>query len=172
MVTIAAFLLVLGLIILFHEFGHLVTAKAFGMRVFIFSFGFGKRLFGFKWGDTDIRVSLVPLGGYVKLEGEPEDYLSGDPGTEVVALGDGEMVRVDNPRYFTNRPRWQRFLVYLAGPAMNALLTISVLTVFYMIGFAVDASRYDRPIVGVVERGSPAAVAGIRSAADWITTSA
>jgi regulator of sigma E protease len=62
---------VLGVIIFVHEFGHFITAKAFGMRVFIFSFGFGRRLLGFKWGDTDCRVSLVPLGGYVKLEGEP-----------------------------------------------------------------------------------------------------
>ena len=70
----AAFIVVLGLIIFFHEFGHFITAKAFGMRVFIFSFGFGKRLLGFKWGDTDCRVSLIPLGGYVKLEGEPDDH--------------------------------------------------------------------------------------------------
>jgi len=147
--TSAAFVFVLGIIIFVHEFGHLITAKAFGMRVFIFSFGFGKRLFGFQWGDTDCRVSLVPLGGYVKLEGEPEDNLSEDTS----ARGDG--------RDFTDRPRWQRFLVYLAGPAMNALLTISVLSVFYMIGFAVDASRFDRPIVGAVDPTSPAARAGL-----------
>ncbi len=147
--TLLAFVFVLGIIIFVHEFGHLITAKAFGMRVFVFSFGFGKRLFGFKWGDTDCRVSAIPLGGYVKLEGEPDDRLSEDTSK----LGDG--------RDFTSRPRWQRFLVYLAGPAMNAVLTISVLTVFYMIGFAVDASRYDKPIVGAVEAGSPAAIAGI-----------
>jgi regulator of sigma E protease len=147
--TSAAFVFVLGIIIFVHEFGHLIVAKAFGMRVFIFSFGFGKRLFGFQWGDTDCRISLVPLGGYVKLEGEPEDHLSEDTS----ARGDG--------RDFTSRPRWQRFLVYLAGPGMNAALTISVLSVFYMIGFAVDASRFDRPIVGAVDPGSPAAKAGL-----------
>ena len=76
--TPLAFVVVLGIIIFVHEFGHLITAKAFGMRVFIFSFGFGKRLFGFQWGDTDCRVSAVPLGGYVKLEGEPGDHLSED----------------------------------------------------------------------------------------------
>jgi regulator of sigma E protease len=147
-----AFVPVLGIIIFVHEFGHLITAKAFGMRVFVFSFGFGKRLAGFKWGDTDCRLSAVPLGGYVKLEGEPDDHLSED--TSAVTVGDG--------RDFTSRPRWQRFLVYLAGPAMNALLTISVLTVFYMIGLAIDASRFDQPIVGTVDAGSPAAVAGIQ----------
>jgi regulator of sigma E protease len=147
--TPLAFVFVLGIIIFVHEFGHLITAKAFGMRVFVFSFGFGKRLFGFHWGDTDCRVSAIPLGGYVKLEGEPDDHLS----ENTAALGDG--------RDFTARPRWQKFLVYLAGPAMNVALTISVLTVFYMIGFGVDASRYDRPIVGSVEAGSPAETAGI-----------
>ena len=145
----AAFVFVLGIIIFVHEFGHLITAKAFGMRVFVFSFGFGKRLLGFKWGETDCRVSAVPLGGYVKLEGEPGDHLSEDTS----ALGDG--------KDFLSRPRWQRFLVYLAGPAMNALLTIAVLTGFYMVGFAIEGSRFDRPIVGAVDPGSPAEKAGI-----------
>jgi regulator of sigma E protease len=141
---------VLGLMIFFHEFGHFITAKAFGMRVFIFSFGFGPRLAGFKWGDTDLRVSAIPLGGYVKLEGEPEDHLSEDTSR----LGDG--------KDFGTRPRWQRFLVYLAGPFMNGVLTVGVLTALYMIGFQVEASLYDRPIVGVVAEGSPAGQAGLR----------
>jgi regulator of sigma E protease len=147
--TVVAFVFVLGIIIFVHEFGHLITAKAFGMRVFVFSFGFGKRLFGFKWGDTDCRVSAVPLGGYVKLEGEGDDLVSEDTSH----LGDG--------RDFLSRPRWQRFLVYIAGPVMNAVLTIAVLSVFYMVGFEVVASRFDRPIVGSVEAGSPAAHAGL-----------
>jgi len=149
MTTTAAFVVVLGIIIFVHEFGHFITAKAFGMRVFVFSFGFGRRLLGFKWGDTDCRLSLVPLGGYVKLEGEPDDALSEDTST----LGDG--------RDFTSRPRWQRIIVYLAGPAMNGLLTVAVLTTLYMIGFQVDASLYDRPIIGAVDSGSPAAQAGL-----------
>jgi len=147
--TTGAFILVLGVIIFVHEFGHFITAKAFGMRVFVFSFGFGRRLFGFKWGDTDCRVSLVPLGGYVKLEGEADDRISEDTST----IGDG--------RDFTARPRWQRFVVYLAGPVMNGLLTVAVLTTLYMIGFQVDASLYDRPIIGAVDPGSPAALAGL-----------
>ncbi len=147
--TTLAFVFVLGIIIFVHEFGHLITAKAFGMRVFVFSFGFGKRLFGFKWGETDCRVSAVPLGGYVKLEGEGDDLISEDTS----ALGDG--------KDFLSRPRWQRFLVYLAGPAMNAVLTIAVLSGFFMVGFAVEGTRYDRPIVGAVDEGSPAARAGI-----------
>ena len=152
--NIPAFIFVLGVIIFVHESGHLLVAKAFGMRVFIFSFGFGKRLFGFQWGDTDCRVSLIPLGGYVKLEGEPEDHLSED--TSAAVVGDG--------RDFLSRPRWQRLLVYLAGPAMNGVLTLSVLSVlFYTIGWAVDSTRYEPPIVGAVDPGSPAENAGLKT---------
>jgi regulator of sigma E protease len=147
--TVLSFVVVLGIIIFVHEFGHLITAKAFGMRVFIFSFGFGKRLFGFQWGDTDCRVSAIPLGGYVKLEGEPGDNLSEDTST----LGDG--------RDFLSRPRWQRFLVYLAGPAMNAALTITLVSGFHMVGFMVDGSPYDKTVIGSVDAGSPAARAGL-----------
>lgn len=148
--TPAAFIVVLGVIIFFHEFGHFITAKAFGMRVYIFSFGFGRRLVGFKWGDTDCRLSLIPLGGYVKLEGEPDDLVSEDTS----ARGD--------VRDFVNRPRWQRFIVYLAGPFMNGVLAVAVFTALYMAGFGVDASRYDRPIIGAVQAGSTAEAAGLR----------
>ncbi|HLA78382.1 MAG TPA: RIP metalloprotease RseP [Vicinamibacteria bacterium] len=150
MQSILPFIVVLGVIIFVHEFGHFIVAKSFGMRVFIFSFGFGRRLLGVKWGDTDYRISLIPLGGYVKLEGEPEDHLSDDTTT----LGDG--------KDFTVRPRWQRIAVYLAGPAMNAVLTIGVMTVLYMIGFGEPASLYDPPLVGVVAAGSPAEAAGLK----------
>ncbi len=145
--TVLSFLVVLGIIIFVHEFGHFVTAKLFGMRVFIFSFGFGQRLFGVKRGDTDYRVSLVPLGGYVKLEGEADDYLSENTAQE----GD----RKD----FLARPRWQRFLVYLAGPAMNVVLTILVLWILHMVGFAEPASL---SIVGAVDVASPAGSAGLQ----------
>lgn len=148
--TTGAFILVLGVLIFCHEFGHFITAKAFGIRVFIFSFGFGQRLLGFKWGDTDCRLSLIPLGGYVKLEGEPDDFVSED----VAEQGD--------ERDFGTRPKWQRFVVYVAGPLMNGLLTILVLSTLYMIGFQVDASLYDRPIIGAVDEASPAAAAGLR----------
>jgi regulator of sigma E protease len=147
--TTVAFVFVLGIIIFVHEFGHLVVAKAFGMRVFVFSFGFGKRLLGFKWGDTDCRVSAIPLGGYVKLEGEGDDLISEDTSQ----LGDG--------RDFLSRPRWQRFLVYVAGPAMNAVLTITVFTVLNMVGTYFDPTGADRPIIGAVTANSPAEQAGL-----------
>ena len=161
MTYVVSFVLMLGVIIFVHEFGHFITAKLFGMRVFVFSFGFGKRLVGFKWAETDLRLSLVPLGGYVKLEGEPEDYVS-----EMKAPGTGEQpaegIDTSHPNYFTSRPRWQRFLVYLAGPFMNAVLTIAVITVFHMRGFGIEATLYDAPVVGAVEAGTPAAAAGLQ----------
>ncbi|HEX9185939.1 MAG TPA: RIP metalloprotease RseP [Vicinamibacteria bacterium] len=150
LVTLVSFVVVLGILIFVHEFGHLITAKAFGMRVFVFSFGFGKRLLGFKWGETDCRVSAIPLGGYVKLEGEGDDLISEDTS----ALGDG--------KDFLSRPRWQRFLVYLAGPAMNAVLTIAVLTGLYVVGYEEPASLSLPPVIGAVQPGSPAEAAGLQ----------
>jgi regulator of sigma E protease len=147
-----ALIVVLGVIIFFHESGHFMLAKAFGMRVFIFSFGFGKRLFGFKRGDTDYRVSLIPLGGYVKLEGEPDDAISED----TTPRGDGND--------FTSRPRWQRLIVYFAGPAMNAVLTVLVFWIMFVIGAPVAGVFVEPPVIGDLETGSPAAIAGFEPA--------
>ena len=144
-----ALIVVLGIIIFFHESGHFLLAKAFGMRVFIFSFGFGKRLFGFKRGDTDYRVSLIPLGGYVKLEGEPDDVVSED----TAPRGDGND--------FTSRPRWQRLIVYVAGPAMNVVLAVLTFTIIFMLGVGVPGVRYDKPTIGAIDPSSPAATAGL-----------
>lgn len=157
MTYVLGLLLVLGIIIFVHEMGHLLAAKAFGMRVFVFSFGFGKRLAGFKWGDTDCRLSLVPVGGYVKLEGEPDDRIS----EMSVAKGDAaDAAATSSPSYFLNRPRWQRFLVYLAGPGMNFILTYALFVALFTIGFGVDALFTDSPVIGAVEAGSPGARAG------------
>src|ERR1700688_3486454 len=96
---------VLGIMVLVHEFGHYAVAKLCGVRVEVFSLGFGKRLLGFRRGDTDYRISLLPLGGYVKMAGEnPMESRTGDPGE------------------FMSHPRWQRFLIAIAGPVMNVLL--------------------------------------------------
>jgi regulator of sigma E protease len=149
--TVAAFLLVLGIIIFVHELGHFAVAKLFGIRVFIFSFGFGKRLLGVKRGDTDYRLSLVPLGGYVKLEGEPDDQVSEDTS----AHGDG--------RDFLSRPRWQRFLVYVAGPAMNVALTVGLLWGLHVVGFGEPSSLSAPPVIGAVDPALPAAQAGLQA---------
>src|ERR1700689_5595125 len=108
--------IVLGFMILIHEFGHYAAAKYFGVRVEVFSIGFGKRLLGFKRGETDYRMAAIPLGGYVKMSGEnPMDERTGDPAE------------------FMSHPRWHRFLIAIAGPTMNIMLAIILLTVIYMV---------------------------------------
>lgn len=142
--NVIAFIVAVGVIIFVHEAGHLLAAKGFGIRVHTFSLGFGKRLWGFRRGETEYRVAAIPLGGYVRLGGEDPDEAS------------------DDPRDFVNRPRWQRVLVYLAGPAMNVVLAIVLVAGVFMIGVEGAALREIPPVVGGVAEGSPAEAAGIR----------
>ena len=112
-----AFIMIFGLLVFLHELGHFVVAKWAGIRVQVFSLGFGPRLFGWRGPETDYRVSLVPLGGYVKMLGEETEMeLVADPrdGEEEAAAGDGDDA-------FTAKPRWQRLLVMLAGGIMNMM---------------------------------------------------
>src|SRR5437667_8873597 len=105
--SIVVALLILGVIIVIHELGHFLVAKFFKIKVETFSVGFGPRLFGFRKGDTDYRISAFPLGGYVKMAGEtPMDSITGEA------------------YEFLSKPKWQRFLVAAAGPAMNVILAI------------------------------------------------
>ena len=137
--------IVLGFMILIHEFGHYAAAKYFGVRVEVFSIGFGKRLLGFTKGDTDYRISAIPLGGYVKMSGEnPMDDRTGDPGE------------------FLSHPRWQRFIVALAGPAMNIMLAIALLTAVYKVHYEYAAVLDEPAVVGWVDSNTPAERAGIQ----------
>lgn len=142
--NLAAFIVALGVIIFVHEAGHLLMAKAFGMRVLTFSLGFGKRIWGFTRGETEYKVSLIPLGGYVRLGGEDPSEVS------------------DDPHDFMNTPRWQRILVYLAGPAMNVLLAIVLIAGVLMVGIQVPTLPEIPPIVGSVAEDSPASAAGLQ----------
>ncbi|HXB22044.1 MAG TPA: RIP metalloprotease RseP [Candidatus Solibacter sp.] len=145
LISIAAFALVLGVLVFVHEFGHYAVAKLCGVRVEVFSLGFGKRLLGFKRGDTDYRLSLLPLGGYVKMAGEnPMESRTGDPGE------------------FMSHPRWQRFLIAIAGPVMNILLAVVVLTVVYMVHHEYFAFLKKPAQIAWVVAGSPAEKAGVR----------
>lgn len=137
--------IVLGFMILIHEFGHYAAAKYFGVRVEVFSIGFGKRLIGFRKGETDYRISALPLGGYVKMSGEnPMDSRTNDPGE------------------FLNHPRWQRFIVAIAGPAMNVLLAFGLWTGVFMVHYEYSAVIDGPAIVGWISPGTPAANAGIQ----------
>jgi regulator of sigma E protease len=140
----AVVVVVLGFMIFFHELGHFIAAKWFGVRVLVFSLGFGKRLFGFKRGDTDYRVSVLPFGGYVKMAGDdPSEVRQGDAGE------------------FLGQPRWQRFVVVVMGPAMNVLLAVGLLAGIYRYHFQKPAYEDQPARVGDVEPDSPAARAGI-----------
>ena len=137
-----AFVIVLGFLIFAHEAGHFLVAKAFGVRVLTFSFGFGKRLFGVQRGPTDYRVSLIPLGGYVRMAGDsPEEGRTGEPDE------------------FLSKPKWQRFLILLAGPGMNLIIAIAFLAIINMVG---TESVVVRPIIGEVTPGKAAAAAGLQ----------
>lgn len=109
MSTIIQLGIVLGIMVLVHEFGHFAVAKLCGIRVETFSIGFGKRLIGFRRGDTDYRLSLLPLGGYVKMSGDNPGEAPTDPGD------------------FNAHPRWQRMLVALAGPFANFILAFGLM---------------------------------------------
>jgi regulator of sigma E protease len=136
--------IVLGFMILIHEFGHYAAAKYFGVRVEVFSIGFGKRLLGFTKNGTDYRIAAIPLGGYVKMSGEnPMDDRTGDPGE------------------FLSHPRWQRFIIALAGPAMNIMLAVALLTGVYMVHYEYLAVLDEQATVGWVNPNTPAAKAGI-----------
>src|SRR6266536_833926 len=143
--TIVAVAVVLGFMILIHEFGHYAAAKFFKVRVEVFSLGFGKRLCGFRRGENAYRISAIPLGGYVKMSGEtPMDEHTGDPGE------------------FLSHPRWQRFIVALAGPAMNIALAIGLLTVVYMVRFERPVFADKPAVIGWVLPNSVASKAGLQ----------
>jgi regulator of sigma E protease len=139
---IFAFVIVLGILVFFHEFGHFIMARLFGVGVEKFSLGFGPRLFGKKVGITDYRVSAVPLGGYVKMVGEEPD---------------SDVAPADIPVSFTHKHVFKRMIIVAAGPLFNLILAIMI---FFVI-FLISGTFILKPVVGTVEQSSPAAKAGI-----------
>ena len=134
--------IVLGVLVLLHEWGHFIVAKLCGVRVDVFSIGFGPRLCGVKRGDTDYRLSALPLGGYVRMAGD-------NPVEE----------RTGAPYEFLSRPRWQRFLIAIAGPIMNLGATVAILWGIYsFVGLP-----FLPPVIDEVQPASPAESAGLKS---------
>ena len=125
--------------ILVHELGHYWAARFFDVKIEAFSFGFGPRLFGFKRGETDFRFCAILFGGYVKMAGEQFGDMT-DPGDQNVN---------HDPRNFLSKPRWQRMIISFAGPAINLVLAVALLT-------GLNTQHYLRiplphsPVVGVV----------------------
>ncbi len=144
--TIVAFLIVFGVLVFVHEFGHFFMAKLVGVRVEVFSFGYGKRLFGIKKGETDYRVSLLPLGGYVKLLGE----------------GMFDQDRPLTPDDFMAKTRGERFLILVMGSLMNIVLAVVLVAIINMSGVTVPEYLEQPPVIGWVDPGSPAERAGLQ----------
>jgi regulator of sigma E protease len=143
--NIVWWLVLIGVMIMIHELGHFWAARFFDVKVDTFSFGFGPRLFGFRRGETDYRFSLLLFGGYVRMAGEqPSD--------------DG----ATDPRGLLAKPRWQRAVIAFAGPFMNLILAVGLLTGLYMVKYQKVADEDMRAVIGHVEPGSPAAKAGLQ----------
>ena len=158
LLVVIEFAIVLGFLVLIHELGHFIVAKLCGVRVETFSIGFGTRLFGFRYGDTDYRISVLPVGGYVKMAGE----LGGDGSPLDGTRSTGA------PDDLTSKPRWQRVLIALAGPVSNFLVAFVLLFLVAHYHHEVDQYLNGPAVVDYVPQGSTAASVGI-SAGDTIT---
>jgi regulator of sigma E protease len=182
--------LVLGVMILVHEWGHFIAARLFGVRVDVFSIGFGPRLFGWKSGDTDYRVSIIPLGGYVRMAGQdpteidsPNRHWGGSrggaqaetPGKVMDAVQTAAEVALRQPPTDHNapatgapdelmsKPRWQRAVISAAGPAVNLIFPILLLTVYFVaIGVPYPIFE-DKPVVVTAVPANSAAAAGLQT---------
>jgi regulator of sigma E protease len=143
--TVWAFLLVLGVLIFVHELGHFLVARWFGVRVLTFSLGFGPKILKWTRGGTVYCVSAIPLGGYVKMAGETT-----------------QDERVGASDEFMSKSRWVRFLVYLAGPAMNVLLAVVALTIVLANGADVPVYNSAPAVIGALDDKSVAASAGMQ----------
>ncbi len=138
---------VLGIMVLVHEFGHFAAAKLCRVRVEAFAIGFGRKIVGFTSGGTSYQINILPLGGYVKMAGElpGEDHHSDDPGE------------------FQNHPRWQRVIITVAGPIANFLLSLGLMTGLYMTHHEVEDFVTQVPIADYISPNSPIAKTGIQA---------
>ncbi len=144
--TILSFLFVIMTLVLVHEIGHLVAAKRLHMKVEAFSIGFGPRIAGFRRGETDYILCLVPLGGYVKLSEEPTKD------------------RFDSASaHFADRPPSHKAIVALAGPFANFVLAVIVFALVNMLGVSIPTYMEQPPVVGWVQPDSAAAKAGLQA---------
>ncbi|NIO48472.1 MAG: RIP metalloprotease RseP [Candidatus Aminicenantes bacterium] len=144
--TLLAFVIVFGVLVFVHELGHFFMAKLMKIRVEVFSWGIGKRLFGIKKGDTDYRVSLIPIGGFVKFSGE-EAY---------------EQKKELAPNDFMAKKRWERFLVLVTGSLMNIFLALVLVSIISMVGVTVPEYSEQKPVIGWIDPGSPAESANLK----------
>jgi len=149
--TAFGFILVLGVLILVHEWGHFIVARLFGVRVDVFSIGFGPRLFGVKWGATDYRVSAVPLGGYVRMAGQ-----------DLSEVDSNNIAPTGAPDELMSKPRWQRALISFAGPAINMVFPIFLLAGYFVL-IGEPYPKYEDQALTIVAlpKDSPLAANGV-----------
>ncbi|MDY0290738.1 MAG: RIP metalloprotease RseP [Desulfuromonadaceae bacterium] len=153
MTTIFAGILMLGVLVFVHELGHFAVAKFTGVKVLRFSLGFGPKIVGRTWGETEYQISLIPLGGYVQMLGEG----GGAEGEE------RELTAAERKRSFAHKPVGQRMAIVAAGPLMNLLLPLFLLPWAYFIGVNVPAYLDEPPCVGYVVEHSDAHLAGFHA---------
>ena len=156
MLSVISFIVVLGILVFVHEFGHYITAKLVGIRVEEFALGFGPKIFSRKRGETLYSIRIIPLGGFCQMTGEnpPDENMSEEERLSY------EEARKEG-RTFTQKSPLQRFAVILNGAMMNFLLAILIFAlIFVLYGIAVDSM--DTNIIGDVALGSPAAEAGVK----------
>ena len=139
---VIGFLVLIGVLIWFHELGHFLMAKLFGVKVEIFSIGFGPVLINKKLGETEYRISAIPLGGFVKLYGEED--------------------QIDDPRSFSSKANWQKILIAFGGPLFNFILAILLFALLAFVGREVPKYIYEKPVVGHVIENSLAQKLGIK----------
>jgi regulator of sigma E protease len=157
-------LVLIGVMVMIHELGHFLAARYFDVKVEAFSFGFGPRLFGFRRGDTDYRVSLVLFGGYVKMAGEQFQEVTGAPQSEDDnnAIANRYEGTINDPRSLLAKPRWQRLIIAFAGPFMNIVLAVGLLTGLFMVKYQKVSDADMEAVIGHVMPDSAAAKAGIQ----------
>src|ERR1700704_1298011 len=147
------YLVLIRVMILVHELGHYWAARLFDVKVETFSFGFGPRLFGFRKGETDFRFSAILFGGYVKMLGD-------QAGEEAAA----------DPRGFMAKPRWQRLIIAFAGPLMNILLAVAILTGLFMVRYPKIPTTVNPTVGYLLPDGAPSTKRGTerrRAAPIW-----
>lgn len=153
LVSSIAFIVLIGIMVVVHELGHFIVAKLCGVRVEAFSVGMGPRLFGVKYGETDYKVCLLPIGGFVKMTGEsPGENEAGDDG--------GEPRPGNDPGSFASHPRWQRMLIALAGPVANFLLAFVGMAFYF--NFLNEVPAIKPIVIEWVSETSAAAQAGFK----------
>ena len=140
---ILAGILLLGILVAFHELGHFLFAKMLGVRVLVFSIGFGPKIFSFTFNKTEYRLSLIPLGGYVKMFGESLD---------------DELTEEEKKYSFLHQATWKKSLIAFAGPLFNFILPV-ILMFFLFVG----KEEFFLPQIGTVATSSPAYKAGLKS---------